>query len=212
MSKLSDVVKKFVYDKLAAKVNNIDSSTFVLKTKYQTGKTELENKIPDLTDFDKETKLIELENKIPDVSGSATKPALTAVENKILHVSNLATKTALTTVENKIPNINGLVKKTDIIQKSVKLKERLLIIIMTNILLPPEFNTLAADVFHVKVTRENLLTKTDFDTKVSSVDSKIAANNSKNESIENKLKKGMILPFLLQELYISMQKMVFRLI
>ena len=56
LSKLSDVVKndvvkKAVYDKLAAKVNNIDTSDFVLKTKYQTGKTDLEKKIPDVTDF-----------------------------------------------------------------------------------------------------------------------------------------------------------------
>ena len=41
MSKLSDVVKnkvakKAVYDKLAAKINIIDFSDFVLKTKYQT--------------------------------------------------------------------------------------------------------------------------------------------------------------------------------
>ena len=47
LSKLSDVVKnvvkKAVYDKLAAKVNNIDTSDFVLKTTYQTDKTELEN-------------------------------------------------------------------------------------------------------------------------------------------------------------------------
>ena len=47
LSKLSDavkndVVKKVVYNKLAAKVNNIDTSDFVLKTKYQTDKTELE--------------------------------------------------------------------------------------------------------------------------------------------------------------------------
>ena len=35
-----DVVKKAVYDKFAAKVNNIDTSAFVLKTKYQTGKAE----------------------------------------------------------------------------------------------------------------------------------------------------------------------------
>ena len=39
LSKLSDavkndVVKKIVYDKLATKVNNIDTSEFVLKTKY----------------------------------------------------------------------------------------------------------------------------------------------------------------------------------
>ena len=44
LSKLSDViknyvVKKAVYDKLAAKVNNSDTSEFVLKTKYQTDKT-----------------------------------------------------------------------------------------------------------------------------------------------------------------------------
>ena len=77
---------------MVAKVNNIDSSDFVLKTKYQTDKTELEKKIPDVTDFVKEAKLTELENKIPDIS-------------------NLATKTALTTVENKIPNVSNLVKK-----------------------------------------------------------------------------------------------------
>ena len=40
LSKLSDVVKndvvkKVVYDKLVVKVNNIDTSDFVLKTKYQ---------------------------------------------------------------------------------------------------------------------------------------------------------------------------------
>ena len=49
LSKLSDVVKndvikKAVYDKLVAKVNNIDTSEFVLKPKYQTDKTELEKK------------------------------------------------------------------------------------------------------------------------------------------------------------------------
>ena len=54
MNKLSDVVKnevvkKNVYDKLAAKVNNIDTGNFVLKIKHQTDKTELEKKIPDLT-------------------------------------------------------------------------------------------------------------------------------------------------------------------
>ena len=46
-----------MYDKLAAKVNNIDTGDFVLKTKYETDKTELERKIPDVTDFVKKTKL-----------------------------------------------------------------------------------------------------------------------------------------------------------
>ena len=61
LSKLSDVVKndvakKPLYDKLAATVNNIDTNTFVLKTKYQTDKVELEKKIPDITDFVKKNK------------------------------------------------------------------------------------------------------------------------------------------------------------
>ena len=42
--KLSDVVKKVVYVKLVAKVNNIDTSGFALKTKYQTDKSELGKK------------------------------------------------------------------------------------------------------------------------------------------------------------------------
>ena len=96
LSKLSDVVnidvvKKTVYDNLAAKVNNIDTSAFVLKTKYQTDKTEL-GKIPDVTNIVKKRKLAELENKIPDVSSLATKAALTAAENKILSVSSLVKK------------------------------------------------------------------------------------------------------------------------
>ena len=89
MSKLSnvvknDVVKKTVYNKLVAKVDNIDTSDFVLKTKYQTDKTELEKKIPDVTDFVKKAKLTELENKIPDISNLGTKAALTAIEKKYL--------------------------------------------------------------------------------------------------------------------------------
>ena len=43
----NDVAKKDVYDKLVTKVNCIDTSDFVLKTKYDTDKSELQNKIPD---------------------------------------------------------------------------------------------------------------------------------------------------------------------
>ena len=68
MSKLSDVVKndivkKALYEKQVAKVNNINTSAFALKTQYQTDKTELGKKISDVTDFvKKKTKLTELEN------------------------------------------------------------------------------------------------------------------------------------------------------
>ena len=60
LSKLSDVlkndvVKKDEYDKLVAKVNNIDTSDFVLRTNYQTDKTWLDNKIPDISGLVKKT-------------------------------------------------------------------------------------------------------------------------------------------------------------
>ena len=113
----NDVVKKAVYDQLVAKVNNIDASDFVLKTKYNADKTELEKKNP-VTDLVKKAALTELENKIPDVN-------------------SLATKTALGAVENKIPSVSNLVKKPQkiITLKLLKLKRNLLTIIMTNILL-----------------------------------------------------------------------------
>ena len=113
LSKLShevknDVIKKTVYDELVAKVNNIDTSNFVLKTSYNADKTELEKKSPDATDFVKKVKLTDLENKIPDISNLATKAALTAAENKIPDVSNLVNKTdyntKITEIENKFNN------------------------------------------------------------------------------------------------------------
>ena len=60
MSKLSnvvknDVVKKANYNKLVTKVDNIDTSGFVLKTRYDTDKSELENKISDTSGLVKKT-------------------------------------------------------------------------------------------------------------------------------------------------------------
>ena len=70
--KLSDVVKKDIYHKLVTKVNNIDTNGFVLKAKYDTGKSELENKIPDSSGLvkktDRNTKITKIESKIPDIS------------------------------------------------------------------------------------------------------------------------------------------------
>ena len=56
------------------------------------------------------TKITELENKIPDISNLATKAALTAIENKTPSVSNLVKKTdyntKVTEIENKHNNHN----------------------------------------------------------------------------------------------------------
>ena len=56
LSKLSNVVKNEVikkaeYNKLVAKVCNIDTSNFVIKSNYNTKIAELENKIPDTSNL-----------------------------------------------------------------------------------------------------------------------------------------------------------------
>ena len=145
---------------MVAKVNNIDTSDFVLKTKYNTDKTELENKIPDTSGLVKKTnyntKITELENKIPDIS-------------------NLATKTALTTVENKIPNVTSLVNKTDYYPKITEIENKLNNHDHDKYITTLEFNTLAADVINARLARANLVAKTNFDYTASSLDRKIAA-------------------------------------
>ena len=110
-----------MYDKLVAKVDNIDTSGLIKKTDYNTKITEIEDKIPDSSSFvkktDYNTKITEIEGKIPDISG-------------------LAPKAALTTVENKIPSITGLVKqKQTTILRLLILKIFSIIIIMINMLL-----------------------------------------------------------------------------
>ena len=83
-----------------------------------------------------------------------------------------------------------LLKKQIIIQKLLKLKRNLLIVIMINkYMTTPEFNTLASDVFNARLAQANLVSKTDFDNNVSCLNNKIAANKTKNGSIENELKE-----------------------
>ena len=118
MSKLSnvvknDVIKKTVCNKLVAKVDNIDTTGFILKTKYDADKSELEKKIPNISNLSTKTALTTVENKISDKSNLARKTLVNKVENAIPDISNLATKTLVNKVENKIPDISNLVKKSD---------------------------------------------------------------------------------------------------
>ena len=179
LSKLSDVVKndvveKDVYDKLVTKVNSIDTSRFVLKTKCDTDKSELENKIPDTrglvkkTDYN--TKITEIEGKIPDIS-------------------NLATKTALTTVENKIPSVSSLVQKTDYNTTITEIENRLNNHDHGKYITTSEFNTLAKDVFNAGLSQTNLVAKTDFDAELSSLNKRVTTNKTKHLLVENELKK-----------------------
>ena len=180
-----------MYDKLVASVNNIDTSDYVLKTNFNTKFTGLENKIPNTSGLvkktDYNTNITEIENKIPDISGLATNTALTTVEKKIPSITNLATKTALTTVENKTASITGLVKKTDYNTKITDIENILDNHNHNKHVATSEFNTLAANVFNARLAQANLITKTDFDAKLSILNRKITANKTKHFLNDNDL-------------------------
>ena len=125
-----------MYAKLVAKVNNIDTSRFVLKTKYDTDKSELENKIPDTSGLVKKT---DYDAKI------------TALENKIPDISSLARKTALTTGENKTPDVSNLVWKIDYNTKATEIENKLNNLNHGKYIDTSEFNKLAANVFNARI-------------------------------------------------------------
>ena len=147
MAKLSnvvknEVVKKTVYNTLKNKVDAIDTSKFVSRTKFTTDTNSLDNKIdkvekkiPDISGSatissvtclitEQEDYTDKVKKKIPDISGLVSKTELTAVKNKIPDVSRLATTSALTVVENKIPDITSLITKTDFDTKLKNISDR----------------------------------------------------------------------------------------
>ena len=108
------------------------------------------------------------------------KAKLTELENKILDFSSLVTKTAVTAVENKIPNISSLVKITDYNTKITEIEKKLTDYDHEKYISTPEFNNLASDVFNSRLAQANLITKTEFDAKLSSLNRKITSNKSKH--------------------------------
>ena len=99
---------------------------------------------------------------IPNISGLVKKTdydaKITEIEGKIPDVGNLATKNVLTTVENKIPDASKFATKTALTTLENKI---------------PDVSSL--------VKRNTRVAETD--TKVSSLDVKIAKNKTKNVSI-----------------------------
>ena len=52
-----------------------------------------------------------------------------------------------------------------------------------------EFNALAANVFNARLAQANVITKTDFDAKLSGLNKKITSNKTKHLLVEDELKK-----------------------
>ena len=146
VSKLSnevnnEIVKKTAYDKLAAKSNTIDTSGFVLITKYDTDKSNLEKKSRTLTrkylmlvglfKKDHNAKITEIEGKMPSVTGLATTASLNGVENKTFHICDIVKKTepdaTISDIESKYFTAANYDKFTSkILDAKIKQKELVL--------------------------------------------------------------------------------------
>ena len=91
----------------------------------------------------------------------------------------------MTTVENKIPDVSSLVQKKQIImQKLVKLKKKLTDRNHAKYITTPEFNTFTKEIFDATAKQADLVTMTDFDTKLM-IDTK--SLNQKIEKAESSL-------------------------
>ena len=166
---------------MAEKVDNIDTTGFVLKTTYDTDKSDLEK-----------TLLMEIK-KIPDTSDLAKKIDLNAkiseIENKIPSITDLATNSALTAVENKIPDVRSLVKKTDYNTKRNEVEKKASDHNHDKYITTPELNRLTTENFKARVAQADLVTKTNFVTKLQDISKRVTSNKTKHLLAENERKK-----------------------
>ena len=85
-----------------------------------------------------------------------------------------------------------MVKKTNYNTKITEIKKTLTDQNHDKHITPPYFNALAADSFNERLAHANVITKTDFDAKLSSFSRKITANKTKIFYVKNDLHKSEI--------------------
>ena len=155
-----------------SKLSNVVKNDAVKKADYSKLVTKVDNIDTSglVKKTDCNTEIIEIEGKFPDIS-------------------NLATKTPLTTVENKIPSVSSLVKRTDYTTTITDIENKLNNHNHDKYIDTSEFNTLAANVFNTRLAQVNLITKTDFDTKLPSLNRKITKNKTDHLIVKNELDK-----------------------
>ena len=100
-------------------------------------------------------------------------PKITEIESRTPSISGLATNSALTAVENKIPDISNLIKKTDYNTKISKTASKISDHDHDEYITTSEFNKLTTESFKARLTQTNIVTKTAFDAKLTSLNKKI---------------------------------------
>ena len=97
--------------------------------------------------------------------------------------------TKISKVENKVPNVSGLVTITVLNTKISEVENK--IPNHDKYITSPEFNKLTAENFTARLKQANLVTKTDFDKKLTSFNRKITSNKTKYLEVQKKL-NGLI--------------------
>ena len=158
--------KKTEYNNLVTEVDNIDTTNFVKKNKYEKDGSDFEDKINKIdkkirdvtslvkkTDFD--TKVTQIEGKIPSITGLVANSELTAVENKTGDVSSLAKKTDNNTKISEVDHNHDKYITT------------------------PESNTLASNVFQARLAAQtDLIRKPEFDFKLKEISDRVTKNKT----------------------------------
>ena len=163
-------------------VTHVDTSSFALKTNLANLNAET-----DKLDIDKLAPIPVDLTKISDVVKNDIKETvydkLNANVNSI-DTSGFVLKTQYDTdkcgIENKIPNTSDFVKQIDYNTKITEIEGKLTDHDHDKHITTLEFNNLAAAVFDVRLKWTILVTKTDFDAKLSSLNRKNTENKAKH--------------------------------
>ena len=120
------------------KVIYINTIGFVLITKYDTDKTDL--------------------NTSALVRKTGYNFKIAVIKGKIHSISGLVANAGLTSVENKIPSVRNLVKKTDYNSKITEIENKCIT--------TAEYNKFIKDIVDNSIEMKNLITNSDFDAKL----------------------------------------------
>ena len=103
-------------------------------------------------------------------------------------------------------------KKTDYNTKITEVENKLNNHNHDNYIDALKFNKLPTDVFNTTLAQANLIAKTDFDAKLSSLTKKITSNKTKHLLVENELNKLKLLIRVILSVKATLKKMVLKII
>ena len=92
----------------------------------------------------------------------------------------------MTAVENKIPNVSVFVKKIDY---NTKIKLKITDNNHDRYITTPELNKLTIENFKARLKQADLVTKTEYETKLQDISKRITSNKSRHLLVENELRK-----------------------